>query len=132
MSAGVSRDPPLLQRLAANEAASPRSAGAKAQGTKVSNQGLFGMLSRFMFTPAARTDGLESSPSSSSTKAPTSLPKADSQGSFTSEYFGEAEFDFAEVSSDSENEQPSTPPPPSMRRNGGSFGSFGSLTDGKV
>jgi hypothetical protein len=57
------------------------------------------------------------------------LPKSDSQMSFNSEYFGDADIDFAEVDSDTLDESPGTPPPPSMRRNNGSFGSFGSAHD---
>jgi hypothetical protein len=51
-------------------------------------------------------------------------------GSITSEYFGDADIDYAEVSdSDAGGNTPRTPEPPGMRRNNNSFGSFGSLSD---
>ena len=68
---------------------------------------------------------------------PVNLPASNSAASITSEYFGDAEVDFAiqEVVRD-ETDSPSrrytdetdTPKPPSMRRNGTSWGSFGSRT----
>lgn len=129
------RDPPLLQELA-------RSDGAAASASKnaVATPGLWGMLSRFMFNPASRATGSDyssssraASPRSPSTRAAQSqmnLPKTDSQGSFVSEYFGDPEIDFELVSDGDDGEaSPRTPLPPSIRRNGNSFGSFGSLSD---
>jgi hypothetical protein len=65
----------------------------------------------------------------------TTLPKSDSQGSINSEYFGHGSeyFDYDEIEiayeiSEDGDKEPGTPEPPNMRRNGGSFGSFGSLS----
>jgi hypothetical protein len=83
------------------------------------------MLSRFMFNPADRNE--HATPTSG--KVPqANLPKNLSQVSFVSESFTDGNyFDVCDSGSDDGNESPRTPPPPTMRRNGGSFGSFGSV-----
>jgi hypothetical protein len=85
--------------------------------------GLLGMLSRFMFTPPDR-------PASDSAEQPqANLPKNMSHVSFASECFSDGNyFDYGDSGSDPGDDEPRTPPPPSMRRNGGSFGSFNSVS----
>jgi hypothetical protein len=65
------------------------------------------------------------------------LPASNSTGSITSEYFGEADVDFAiqevvweetESPTGKYSDEADTPKPPSIRRNGTSWGSFGSMT----
>jgi hypothetical protein len=83
-----------------------------------------------MFSPADRPAGFEEPPATSA-KQPerASLPKNLSHVSFASECFSDGNyFDVGDSGSDAAEESPRTPPPPSMRRNGGSFGSFHSVS----
>lgn len=131
------RDPPLLQRLAESGAAcSPRSGPQVVDGAK---PGIFGMLkdsfSSFMFSPPERSPKHSETGSVSTSAGNTqtcSLPKSESQVSFCSEYFGDAdlaELDYGDpLAPDSDDEAGNASPrTPAMRRNGGSFGSFGSF-----
>jgi hypothetical protein len=120
----------LARRPGGDKGAAP-SPGEKESGG-AGTPGLLGVLSRFMFSPTSRTSGFVQSPTSAGSKTTqVSFPKTDSRGSITSEYFGDAEIDYAEVSdgSDAGEKTPRTPEPPNMRRNATSWGSFGSLSD---
>lgn len=91
--------------------------------------GFWGMLTRAVFSPPERTPG---PPPATSAKEPreTNLPKNLSHVSFASETFTDGNyFDIGDSDySDSDApDSPRTPPPPSMRRNGSSFGSFNSV-----
>lgn len=118
----------LLEARQRADTGSSAGAGGPAPGATAETVGLWGTLSKFLFSPGSREAAPATSAAGGAPSTKVNLPKNLSHVSFTSECFSDGNyFDVGDSGSDADPASPRTPPPPSMRRNGASFGSFNSV-----